>query len=395
MQTAAAAIVLLLAVSWGTACSPIQNSTGDEELSVTFKNDLTEATVEYIDMDIALSVRSDMPWNVVVAYENESLTGQWCNVATPTGEGNGKVNISVEENGGAERSAVFTLYFGSEKRNVRLTQRAFHEQATNWKELPAVDGNGTDNTVLVSHYIDVENDIYSTRNMRNFTICYDTEEHYPLWVAYPMHKSYYPGGARTDAWGYDPKIDRELQPNMSRGIEDYTRGHMLGSASRTMSEAVNEQTFYFTNMTAQSSGFNSLETAWTLLEGHERGWGGTGSDTLYCVSGAVLKTVDGIVFEGITGGQESVKHTSGRNDDKPIAVPNYFYKAMVKQFASGTNRGIAFWFKHENTYRDVEEADMITIDELERRTGLDLFPGLPDDIEAQVESEREPSLWPL
>ena len=40
-----------------------------------------------------------------------------------------------------------------------------------------------------------------------------------------------------------------------------------------------------------------------------------------------------------------------------------------------------------------ENAEYITIDELEQRTGLDFFCNLPDDIEDAVEATFTPSYW--
>ena len=37
----------------------------------------------------------------------------------------------------------------------------------------------------------------------------------------------------------------------------------------------------------------------------------------------------------------------------------------------------------------------VTIDEVERVTGIDFFPSLPDDVEDAVESAIEKSVWSL
>ncbi len=375
----AACMVLMLAALFTASCSGGTNDNEHHKVSISGGE-----TVDYTATEATLSIMSDTRWDISVKYDNESATGKWCTLSRTSGNGISSVNISFERNGGEERSVVFTVDFGNAAQSVRLTQKAYRDDP--WLELPDFDDGEDDNFIMVTHFVP------DKENMRNYTVYYDIVNHYPLWVAYPMHTSYYPSGSRSDAWQYDPKIAEEYQPDMSRGIRGYTRGHMLASASRYITQS-NEQTFYFTNMTAQSSGFNSLETAWTDLEGRERGWGGTGNDTLYCVSGAVVRTA---------GGSESLIYAYTRSDenrDIPIAVPNYFYKAMVKQFEEkdGTHyyRGIAFWFKHENTYRDVQASDVISIRELEQKTGIDFFPDLPDDIEELVENEREPSLWGL
>ena len=47
-----------------------------------------------------------------------------------------------------------------------------------------------------------------------------------------------------------------------------------------------------------------------------------------------------------------------------------------------------------NTDTDVAKY-AISIDELEKKTGIDFFCNLPDDIEAVVESNMIPSTWGL
>lgn len=382
----AAIAVLSLAAFAALSCSGGEGNGSRHKVTITGGQtvDGTTTVVDYPAAKVSLSVMSDSRWDISVDYEGAE---EWCTPARTSGSGVSTVGITVDDNYGEERSAVFTVDFGGDKISVRLTQRAYRDPASEvgyWNELPAFDRGGVENLRVVTHYVPGEVD------MRNFTVCYDIENHYALWVAYPMHRSYYPSGSRTDEWDYDPKIPHEFQPNLQNTIRGYTRGHMLPSASRYINREANEQTFYFTNITCQSSGFNSGETAWTDLESRERGWGGTGRDTLFSVAGAVVRTV---------GGSESLIYAYARNDDKRMAVPNYFYKAMVKQFeeADGTHyyRGIAFWFRHATAERDVEASDTISIEELEQKTGIDFFPNLPDDVEERVEAERDPALWGL
>jgi endonuclease G len=58
---------------------------------------------------------------------------------------------------------------------------------------------------------------------------------------------------------------------------------------------------------------------------------------------------------------------------------------------------IAFWTLHEDAndtnknYGDYA----ISIDELEKRTGIDFFCNLPDEVEKQVEAEVDLDFWKL
>ena len=64
---------------------------------------------------------------------------------------------------------------------------------------------------------------------------------------------------------------------------------------------------------------------------------------------------------------------------------------------NGYYRAIAFWAENENIDRGNESLKQfaISIDELERRTGIDFFCNLPDDIEENVESSYNTSVWGL
>ena len=59
-------------------------------------------------------------------------------------------------------------------------------------------------------------------------------------------------------------------------------------------------------------------------------------------------------------------------------------------------RALAFWFEHTNN--DIPSSArlsdyVISIDELEEKTGIDFFCNLPDDIENQKESNVALSAW--
>ena len=59
--------------------------------------------------------------------------------------------------------------------------------------------------------------------------------------------------------------------------------------------------------------------------------------------------------------------------------------------------GMAYWVQqyNEDHSNDNRKGYAITIDRLEELTGIDFFCNLPDDIEDQVESEKEYTFWGL
>lgn len=77
-----------------------------------------------------------------------------------------------------------------------------------------------------------------------------------------------------------------------------------------------------------------------------------------------------------------------------LIVPKYFYMAILRKSSFGY-AGMAFWSEQTNAWRMNEtlRSHAISISELEKRTGIDFFCNLPDDVEAQVEKTFNPSVW--
>lgn len=333
-----------------------------------------------------LEVISETSWTVSVSYEDPGNDG-WCTLGQRSGNGQELVRVDYSQNEGPTRTADFTVDFGDETMTVRLTQLSregsIGEVLDVLLELPEMQRTLPDSLRFVTHYVP-----YKGFRIRNYSILYDVVNHIPVWVAYPVHSVYRtPDTGRTNAWAFDPQIGNSLQPNLFRAMSNgYDRGHMLPSASRYLA-GTNEQTFYYTNMTPQLNGFNA--NLWERMEARERGWQGTGADTLYVVTGAVLRTV---------GGNENITYTYSRNDPdrRTMAVPNYYYKALLKRTISNDEpqyRGVAFWFEHEPSDRNPQWSDAISIRELERRTGINFFAGLEAGIQEQVENNPRPGDW--
>ncbi|MEI7828833.1 MAG: DNA/RNA non-specific endonuclease, partial [Prolixibacteraceae bacterium] len=172
------------------------------------------------------------------------------------------------------------------------------------------------------------------------------------------------------------------QPNYFSGVTGYDRGHQIPSADRTVSTAANSQTFYFTNMTPQLSVFNGQ--MWASLEGQVRNWMAA-SDTLYVVTGAVLKTVNG---------NETVNYATDSKGTK-MAVPNYYYKVLLR-LKTGKYDAIGFWFEHKS-YGSGQATSSVskTVRQIEALTGLDFFAILPKATQDNAELTSTPTAWGL
>ena len=77
-------------------------------------------------------------------------------------------------------------------------------------------------------------------------------------------------------------------------------------------------------------------------------------------------------------------------------MPQYFYMALLHyNKATDTYHAIAFWTVHkdENDTNKNYGDYAISIDELEKRTGIDFFCNLPDVVEKEVEAEVDLDFW--
>ena len=220
----------------------------------------------------------------------------------------------------------------------------------------------------------------------NYIIEWDNKKRAQRWTAYQM----YDGNSGTawnrnnwmsTEWGGDPfQPDPDLPADVRTELSDYrgsgyTRGHIIPSADRLNSKEANEQTFYLSNMHPQAYAFNGAPGVWGEMENFLRGYWNKRSfrDVLYVVKGGTIR-------------DDQVKEYVGR-----LLVPQYFFMATVCQ-AGNSYKGIAFWANHDEPSRTVKSC-IITIDELEAKTGLDFFCNLPDDIENEVEGTVDKTYW--
>lgn len=245
-----------------------------------------------------------------------------------------------------------------------------------WLELPYVEES--DSWMYVSHHTKLQNN-----QVRNYSMCYDTENRVALWIAYPLCSLYMGSQGRSDAWDYDPKIPQEYQPMLYSGwpANGYDRGHQIPSGSRTATYHENSQTFYFTNMTAQVSSFN--QGVWANLENKVRGFASS-CDTLYVVTGPVLTT----------SSDSSIDYIEDRAGNM-VAVPKAYFKVLLKyNISSNTYYSTGFYFTNEKYNRSQPDiSDMRTVNEIEQLTGIGFFKNLPDEIEESVKNQYEPSRW--
>lgn len=256
--------------------------------------------------------------------------------------------------------------------------------ATSYMEIPYyTKGGAAPNSLKALHMVGSTNWLngYSGSNtMRNYTIMYDTENSVPYWVAYPMHSIFMESGNRTNDWDYDPIIPKDYQPNIVNSgwtNKKYNRGHMLASADRSATRDLNRTTFYVSNMAVQDVKMNS--GVWNDLEQDLRSWvEDSRYDTLYVVTGVILPA----------NGQ--IEYTTDV-DGKEVAIPEYMYKALLKQEKSNKKwHSIAFNMKNITSGTSYDK-NVVSVAELEELTGFTFFPNL--GAATEVKNQTSLSHW--
>lgn len=389
-QIAKWALALLVSVPFVYSCNNKTDSTVPPELEVVTN------PMEPGKKSQFLHVQASGDWSITIEYP-EDQPAEWASVTPSTGTGNKSVTLKVEANTSEmARTAVLTLTSASGKAELTLTQSGQEigggtggntgEQpggnlasTTGWMELPAMPKDSKFD--FFSHDM-----TFSGKKIRNYSFAWDYDNLVAPWVAYPLNSAFMVKNVdRTNAWGLDPRLPRNKQPVLSKGYRDgndgwRARGHQLPSADRVFSYEANSLTFYGTNMTPQiHEGFNS--GIWSNLEEKVRSWSRI-SDTLYVVTGCVT---------------EGSKKYCKDNDGKKVTIPSAYYKAVLRYKKNSTvgysdYMACAVWLKHEvYSSKNVSKQYAMSIDELEKKIGIDLFANLPakigEEAAAKVESE--------
>lgn len=189
----------------------------------------------------------------------------------------------------------------------------------------------------------------------------------PLWVAQHLTRDSLKAARavkREDSFHAEvalpPKHGAELADYARSG---YDRGHMAPAADMP-TVAAQHESFSLANVVPQNRKNNQI--LWSAIEGATR--------HLTNVRGE-LYVVTGPIFEG-----EKISRLNGR-----VFVPTHVFKAVVDP---ATNEGAAWLAPND----DSGDYQVVPIAELEKRSGIKLFPSLPDAAKQTAMALPEPRI---
>jgi endonuclease G, mitochondrial len=150
----------------------------------------------------------------------------------------------------------------------------------------------------------------------------------------------------------------------------FDKGHLCPAGDMKMSQKAYNDTFFTSNISPQIHAFN--DGVWNRLENKVRYWSQK-YNGLYVVTGGVLK---------------NNLPTIGREN---VAVPDSFYKVLLYK-NNESFKMIAFLVPSQDSQKPLYEF-VIETDKLEKITGIDFYPGLPDNIENDLEKSADYKSW--
>lgn len=148
------------------------------------------------------------------------------------------------------------------------------------------------------------------------------------------------------------------------------RSHLVPAGDLKWNPDAMRQSFLLTNVCPMHKALN--EGGWAKLEEKVREW--TARDSAL------------LVFTGPVVSQSDTTLASGR-----VTVPNAYYKVIMAPYVRPM-RAIAFIYPNGHSNGRLQKY-AVSVDEVERRTGLDFFPTLPAEEQQRLESAVNLDAW--
>lgn len=208
-----------------------------------------------------------------------------------------------------------------------------------------------------------------------FVVGYSEARRQPLWVAYRAESL--KGrrlGPRPERFEPDVRVPRPVTYFDYKG-SGYTRGHLAPNylIGKLYGKQGQLATFLLSNISPQKARLN--EMVWQRLEEAESDIVAPGAVELWVTAGPVFN-------------EDRVLKKSG------IALPDAFYRIWL-DLRDGEPWALAFLVPQGVCGTEPLSMFLASVDEIERRTGLDFFAELPDWQEEVVEREASVEGWRL
>jgi len=204
-----------------------------------------------------------------------------------------------------------------------------------------------------------------------YIVSYNKETKIPNWVAWHLTSDHSDGTtSRNNTFYEDENVPTPRATNEDYRGSGWSRGHMCPAGDNKWDSEAMRQSFSLINVCPQDASLNS--GLWNSMEIKCRNWARRFHD-VYIVCGPVF--------------YKSEHEKIGSNK---VSVPEAFFKVVL--CLNGKPKGLGLVVKN-NAGTSKKDLYFNSIDEVERITGIDFFPILPNDLEKEVESTVNIDLW--
>ena len=207
---------------------------------------------------------------------------------------------------------------------------------------------------------------------KGYITSYNAEHKIPNWVAWHLTATHTKGPYKRSAMKFheDKEVEGPSVTTEDYARSGYDRGHMCPAGDNKWNEQALEESFLMTNICPQAHNLNTGD--WNDLENKCRSWAKKYGD-IYIVCGPILR---------------NLRHR--RIGKHHVTVPEAFFKVILCM--RGKPKAIGFVYENEDGHKPIA-AYSTTIDVVEKATGINFFPVLPDDIENKVEASADYNQW--
>jgi len=205
-----------------------------------------------------------------------------------------------------------------------------------------------------------------------YTSSYNKRLKVASWVAWHLTADHTSGPHKRKGVEYleDMDVPAPRSEKSDYWNTGWDRGHQCPSGDNKWSREAQQQCFLYSNMCPQNHDLNGGD--WNDLEIKCRTWAQRFGD-IYIATGPIFRSQQ--------------PRTVGRNK---VGIPDAFYKVVLCM--RGEPKAIGFIYENKSGHSSIQSHAM-SVDEVEKETGIDFFYNLPDDVEKQVESRFDWNEW--
>jgi len=202
-----------------------------------------------------------------------------------------------------------------------------------------------------------------------FISSYNPAHRQPNYVVHVIPKDIlYGNQTRTNDFRPDPLIKQGMSDSSDYWMSGFDRGHLAASADFKWSKKALSESYYYSNIVPQNHLLN--QGSWNKLEMQVREWA-IDNNELIVVTGPVLHDSLPKIPQG----------------SKKVSIPEYLYK-IVLDYYPPVYKAIAFIYPNKDVPYELEK-HTVSIDSIEKLTGIDFFPNLNDSLENSLEAQHD------